>query len=71
MKNDGIISLLGIAKRAGKVVSGEFATEKEVKAGYAELVIVAQDASDNTKKKFQNMVFVHSTTKQKKQLEHL
>ena len=29
--------------------------EKEVKSGRAYLVIVADDASDNTKKKFQNM----------------
>ena len=33
----------------------EFSTEKEVKTGYAELVIVATDASENTKKKFKNM----------------
>lgn len=49
------LSLISLATKAGKVVSGEFATEKEVKTGYAELVIVAEDASDNTKKKFQNM----------------
>ena len=36
---------------AGKTVSGEFCTEKEVKTGRAELVIVAGDASENTKKK--------------------
>ena len=39
----------------GKTASGEFCTEKEVKSGRAALVIVAGDASDNTKKKFQNM----------------
>ena len=43
------------ALEAGKVASGEFCTEKEVKSGRACLVIVADDASDNTKKKFQNM----------------
>ena len=55
MNNKKALSLISLATKAGKVVSGEFATEKEVKTGYAELVIVAQDASDNTKKKFQNM----------------
>lgn len=30
-------------------------TEKEVKSGRAALVIVADDASDNTKKKFRDM----------------
>ena len=49
------LSMLGLATRAGKVSSGEFSTEKEVKTGNAELVLVAVDASDNTKKKFQNM----------------
>lgn len=41
--------------KAGRTASGEFCTEKEVKSGNAELVIVAGDASDNTKKKFKNM----------------
>ena len=35
--------------------SGEFSTEKAVKENKAALVIVAEDASDNTKKKFNNM----------------
>ena len=50
-----ILSMLGLARKAGKVVSGEFATEKAVKTGHAMVVIVASDASDNTKKKFRNM----------------
>ena len=50
-----ILNLIGLATKAGKVASGEFCTEKEVKSGRAYLVIVADDASDNTKKKFQNM----------------
>ena len=52
MKPDKILSLIGLATRAGKIASGEFCTEKEVKTGRAALVIVAEDASDNTKKKF-------------------
>lgn len=55
MKPDKVLSLIGLATKAGKTVSGEFATEKEVKTGRASLVIVATDASDNTKKKFKNM----------------
>ncbi len=49
-----VFSLLGLARKAGKIASGEFAVENEVKSGKAELVIVAEDASDNTKKKFRN-----------------
>lgn len=47
-----ILSLVGLAMKAGKVVSGEFSTEKAVKEGKASLVIVAEDASGNTKKLF-------------------
>ena len=54
-QNSKVLSMLGLAAKAGKVASGEFSTEKEVKSGNACLVIVAEDASDNTKKKFQNM----------------
>jgi len=53
--NKRIYSLLGIAKSGGFVSSGEFLTEQSVKAGQAKYVIVAADASENTKKKFRNM----------------
>ena len=55
MSQSKALSLVSLATKAGKAVSGEFCTEKEVKSGKAVLVIVAGDASDNTKKKFQNM----------------
>ena len=55
MKNNKALSLISLATKAGKTVSGEFCTEKEVKTGRAALVIVARDASENTKKKFRNM----------------
>lgn len=51
--NNGL-SMVGLATRAGKTVSGEFATEKAIKERKARLVIVAEDASDNTKKLFKN-----------------
>lgn len=47
-----VLSFLGLACRAGAVVSGEYATEKAVKSGKAKLCIVATDASDNTRKLF-------------------
>lgn len=54
-QNNKVTSLLGLATKAGKISSGEFMTEKTVKEGKAYLVMVADDASDNTKKKFKNM----------------
>ena len=55
LKLNKALSLISLATKAGKTASGEFCTEKEVKSGKAELVIVAEDASDNTKQKFKNM----------------
>ncbi len=54
-KPDRVLSMLGIAAKAGKLVSGEFATEKSVKSKSAYLVVLAEDASANTKKKFRDM----------------
>ena len=50
-----VFSLLSLAAKAGFIDSGEFSTEKSVKEGKAKLVILASDASDNTKKKFKNI----------------
>lgn len=54
MKQNKIYALLGLAARGRNLVSGEFATENAVKDGSAMLVIVAEDASDNTKKLFRD-----------------
>ena len=55
LKKDKVLSLIGLATKAGQTASGEFMTEREVKTGRAALVIVAGDSSDNTKKKFRDM----------------
>ena len=49
-----IHSLLGIAMRAGKLVSGDDGTMIDLKKGKLNLVIVAEDASNNTKKLFKD-----------------
>ena len=54
MARDRILNLIGLAMKAGKVVSGEFSVEKCIKSGKARLVIIASDASENTKKKFED-----------------
>ena len=48
MKRNKVLSLLGLATRAGKIKSGSFLTEQAV-------VLIAGDASENTKKKLSNM----------------
>ncbi len=50
-----ILNLIGLAMKAGRTASGEFSTEKAVKNGKARLVLVAEDASENTRKMFSNM----------------
>lgn len=55
MKPNKVLSLIGLSMKAGKVMSGEFSTENAVKGGQAAIVIVSTEASENTKKKFQNM----------------
>ena len=47
--------MLGIAAKSGNVVSGEFSTEKAIKTGRAYLVIVSEEASENTTNMFANM----------------
>lgn len=52
MKRDKLLSMLGLAAKAGKLKSGEFSVDKAIKEGKAKLVIVAADASDNAKKSY-------------------
>lgn len=49
-----IYSLLGLAMRGHNLVSGETQTLEAVKKGSARLVILAEDASGNTRKLFTN-----------------
>lgn len=51
---DKIYSFLGICQKAGKVVSGETGCELAIKNKTAKLILLAEDASANTKKKFEN-----------------
>ena len=59
--NNRLLSMLGLCMKAGKLKSGEFQTEAAVKSGDAFLVILATDASFNTKKKFNDMCTFYET----------
>lgn len=48
------MSYLGLAMRAGKLALGEEGALQAVRSGQARLVVMAEDASDNTRKKFQD-----------------
>ncbi len=55
-----IASLLSICQKSGNLVSGELSCEKTLQKKKAKLVIIAEDASDNTKKKFINKSFFYN-----------
>ena len=47
---DRIMQTLSLAAKAGKITAGSFGAEKSIKTEKAQLVVLAKDASDNTKK---------------------
>ncbi len=49
---DKVYSTLSLSMRAGKVKSGELAAMEAVRKRTAQLLIVSNDASENTKKQF-------------------
>lgn len=51
MKSNQWMSLLGLANRARKIISGEELSVKEIRSGRAKLVLLSADASANTMKK--------------------
>ena len=50
MANNNVAFALGLAQKAGKVASGDFAVRSALKSGKAKLLIVAEDAAPNSKK---------------------
>jgi ribosomal protein L7Ae-like RNA K-turn-binding protein len=51
MYNNQWKSLLGLANRARKIISGEELSVKEIRSGKAKLILLSEDASANTVKK--------------------
>lgn len=52
--NKKAYSYIGLAQKAGRLKSGEGACENTIAKGGAQLVIISEDASENTIKKFSN-----------------
>lgn len=50
MASNNIAFALGLAQKAGKVASGDFAVRSALKNGKAKLLVVATDAAPNSKK---------------------
>ena len=55
MKGDKVLSLLGMAQKAGRISGGSFQVSESVKSGLASLVIIASDISEGSEKKYRDM----------------
>lgn len=53
LNKNKIKSLIGLATKARKVVSGEFSTEKAVRSGQAKLVVIARTRLTIRKRNFE------------------
>lgn len=60
-RTDSILGLIGLATKAGKTAAGEAACELAIKMEKTKLVILAKDASDNTKKPIIRLCGYHGT----------
>ncbi|MDO5375603.1 MAG: YlxQ family RNA-binding protein [Staphylococcus rostri] len=59
--NQQFLNFLGLAMRAGKVKTGESVLIAELKKHRLKLVLIADDASDNTKKTLINKCTTYKT----------
>ena len=50
-----ILQYVGLAQRAGACCGGGMQTESTIRQGKAKLLILADDASENTRKKLENL----------------
>lgn len=57
MWENKIYSFIGLARKAGAIVTGEGLTEQAVKREKALLVLVTHDASINTRKKIETVLY--------------
>ena len=53
-ENGKIYSLLGLIQKAGRLKSGEWAVEKSIGGLKSQLVLIATDASENSKKQYRD-----------------
>lgn len=52
MQKQAVLNLLGLARRASRLTTGDQLVLSAIRSGEAKLVFVARDASANTRKKF-------------------
>ena len=57
---DRIYSFLGLIQKSGNLVSGSDAVEGEIKRKKCKLLIISEDASENTRKRFEVLAEEHN-----------
>ena len=62
MNREKALNMLGLAMRAGKLITGEDLTINEIRRNKVKLVIVTTDASENTQKKVSDKSKYYKTT---------
>ncbi len=62
MNREKALNMLGLAMRAGKLITGEDLTINEIRRNKVKLVIVTTDASENTQKKVSDKSKYYQTT---------
>jgi ribosomal protein L7Ae-like RNA K-turn-binding protein len=60
--NPKIFQWLGLAFRAGKIVHGEGSVLTSIRSNQAKLVLIADDASEGTRKKFNDKCTFYKVT---------
>lgn len=50
--NSGLTNAIGLAMKAGRIQSGDFAVERLVRSGQARLVLLDAGVSENTREKY-------------------
>ena len=53
--SDKYLSLLGLAQKAGQVVAGDMAVRRALARDKVKLLLIAGDASENSKKEFRHL----------------
>lgn len=54
-----VYSMMGLCMKAGKLAYGSDMCEEKIKNAQVKLLVVAENASDNTKRKFENLCNVN------------
>lgn len=61
MNESKVLNLLGLAQRAGKLLSGDFVVEKAMKRGTYPLLIMASDCAKNNREKYEYLASTNTT----------